>query len=176
MSYWFFLPRNSPYKPIGSRPIASDQGFLLAYLEMGRRRDNILDKLYPFGYNFIMIHIRRKLRQVIWVGNSKAELVEFPKPIQKDIGDGLFIEGAQAGSLSPAAKPLKGIGSGVFEIRADYRTNTYRAVYSMKIGNKVYVLHCFQKKSKRGIKTPQKEIDLIKRRLKIAQELEENSE
>ena len=51
-----------------------------------------------------MIHIRRKLRQVIWVGNSKAELVEFPKPIQKDIGDGLFI--AQGGSLSPAAKPL----------------------------------------------------------------------
>ena len=121
-----------------------------------------------------MIHIRRKLRQVIWVGNSKAELVEFPKPIQKDIGDGLFI--AQAGSLSPEAKPLKGIGSGVFEIRADYRTNTYRAVYSVKIGNKIYVLHCFQKKSKRGIKTPQKEIDLIKRRLKIAQELEENSE
>ena len=59
-----------------------------------------------------MLHIRRKLRQVIWVGNSKAELVEFPKPIQKDIGDGLFI--AQGGSLSPAAKPLKGIGSGVF--------------------------------------------------------------
>ena len=55
-------------------------------------------------------------------------------------------------------------------------SNTYRAVYSVKIGNKVYVLHCFQKKSKRGIKTPQKEIDLIKRRLKIAQELEENSE
>ena len=47
---------------------------------------------------------------------------------------------------------FKGIGSGVFEIRADYRTNTYRAVYSVKIGNKIYVLHCFQKKSKRGIK------------------------
>ncbi|MYH83774.1 type II toxin-antitoxin system RelE/ParE family toxin, partial [Candidatus Poribacteria bacterium] len=79
-----------------------------------------------------------------------------------------------AGSMSPAAKPFKGVGSGVFEIRSDYRTDTYRAVYAAKIGERVYVLHCFQKKSKRGIKTPKKEVDLIKRRLKMAQELEEN--
>ncbi len=78
--------------------------------------------------------------------------------------------------MSPAAKPFKGAGSGVFEIRSDYRTNTYRAVYAVKIGERVYVLHCFQKKSKRGIKTPKKEVDLIKRRLKMAQELEENYE
>ena len=71
---------------------------------------------------------------------------------------------------------FKGIGSGVFEIRADYRTDTYRAVYAAKIGKRVYVLHCFQKKSRRGIKTPKREVDLIKRRLRIAQELEENYE
>lgn len=121
-----------------------------------------------------MDHERINLRETVWIGDSKARLKEFPQPVQKDIGDALFI--AQAGSMSPAAKPFKGIGSGVFEIRSDYRTDTYRAVYAVKIGERVYVLHCFEKKSKRGIKTPKKEVDLIKRRLKMAQELEENYE
>ena len=121
-----------------------------------------------------MDHERINLRETVWIGDSKAKLKEFPQPVQKDIGDALFI--VQAGSMSPAAKPFKGVGSGVFEIRSDYRTDTYRAVYAVKIGERVYVLHCFQKKSKRGIKTPKKEIELIKRRLKMAQELEENYE
>ena len=121
-----------------------------------------------------MDHERLNLRDAIWVGDSKAQLKEFPQSVQKDIGDALFI--AQAGSMSPAAKPFKGIGSGVFEIRADYRTDTYRAVYAVKIGERVYVLHCFQKKSRRGIQTPKKEVDLIKRRLRMAQELEKNYE
>lgn len=121
-----------------------------------------------------MDHKRLNLREVIWVGDSKVRLKEFPQSVQKDIGDALFI--AQAGSMSPEAKPFKGIGSGVFEIRADYRTGTYRAMYAVKIGKRVYVLHCFQKKSRRGIKTPKKDINLIKRRLRIAQELEENYE
>ncbi len=113
------------------------------------------------------------LKQVVWVGNAKRQLLEFPSSVQKDIGDALFI--AQAGSLAPSAKPLKGFGSGVFEIRADHRTDTYRTVYTAKIGNKIYILHCFQKKSKSGIKTPRKDINLIKRRLKMAQELEANN-
>ena len=121
-----------------------------------------------------MDHERLNLRDAIWVGNSKAQLKEFPQSVQKDIGDALFI--AQAGSLSPAAKPFKGVGSGVFEIRADSRTDTYRAVYAVKIGERVYVLHCFQKKSRRGIKTAKKDVDLIKRRLRMAQELEKNYE
>ncbi len=121
-----------------------------------------------------MDHERLNLREVIWVGDSKVRLKEFPQSVQKDIGDALFI--AQVGSMSPEAKPFKGVGSGVFEIRADYRRNTYRTVYAVKIGERVYVLHCFQKKSRRGIKTPKREIDLIKRRLRIAQELEENYE
>ena len=121
-----------------------------------------------------MDHERINLREAVWIGDSKARLKEFPQPVQKDIGDALFI--VQAGSMSPTAKPFKGVGSGVFEIRSDYRTDTYRAVYTVKIGERVYVLHCFQKKSKRGIKTPKKEVDLIKRRLKMAQELEENYE
>ena len=121
-----------------------------------------------------MDHERLNLRDAIWVGDSKAQLKEFPQSVQKDIGDALFI--AQAGSLSPAAKPFKGVGSGVFEIRADSRTDTYRAVYAVKIGERVYVLHCFQKKSRRGIKTAKKDVDLIKRRLRMAQELEKNYE
>ena len=121
-----------------------------------------------------MDHERINLREAVWIGDSKTRLKEFPQPVQKDIGDALFI--VQAGSMSPAAKPFKGVGSGVFEIRSDYRTDTYRAVYAVKIGERVYVLHCFQKKSKRGIKTPKKEVDLIKRRLKMAQELEQNYE
>ncbi len=74
------------------------------------------------------------------------------------------------------AKPLKGVGSGVIEIRATHKTNTYRAVYTVKIGERIYVLHCFQKKAKKGIKTPKKEVDLIKERLKMAKEREENYE
>ena len=117
---------------------------------------------------------RLNLREVTWVGDSKAKLKEFPEAIQKDIGDALFF--AQAGSISPAAKPFKGVGSGVFEIRASHRTDAYRAVYAVRIGERIYVLHCFQKKSKRGIKTPKQEVDLIKRRLRRAQELEANYE
>ena len=121
-----------------------------------------------------MDHERLNLKEAIWVGDSKAQLKEFPQSVQKDIGDALFI--AQAGSMSPAAKPFKGVGSGVFEIRADYRTDTYRAVYAVKIGARVYVLHCFQKKSRRGIQTPKKDVDLIKKRLRMAQELEKSYE
>ncbi len=70
------------------------------------------------------------------------------------------------------AKPLKGFGgAGVLEIIENFVGNTYRAVYTVKFAKVVYVLHCFQKKSKSGIKTPQHEIDLIKQRLKLAEEL-----
>ncbi|MCY3680391.1 MAG: type II toxin-antitoxin system RelE/ParE family toxin [Gemmatimonadetes bacterium] len=121
-----------------------------------------------------MNYNRLNLKEAIWIGDSKTKLKEFPESVQKDIGDALFF--AQAGSMSPAAKPFKGVGSGVFEIRADYRTDTYRAVYAVKIGERVYILHCFQKKSRRGIKTSKGDVALIKRRLRLAQELEANYE
>ena len=119
-----------------------------------------------------MNYRRQNLKQVVWVGNAKKKLKKFPKSVQKDVGDALFI--AQEGGMSPDAKPLKHIGSGVFEIRVTHSPNTYRSVYSVKIGERIYVLHCFQKKSKKGKKTPQTEIDLIKERLKMAQEQEKN--
>ena len=71
---------------------------------------------------------------------------------------------------------VRGVGAGVFEIRARYDTNTYRAIYTVKLGDTIYVLHAFQKKSVRGIRTPKREIDLIKQRLKMAQEMEAKNE
>ncbi len=89
--------------------------------------------------------------------------------MKQDIGYALFE--AQKGQKSDAAKPLKGFrGAGVLEIIERFDGDTYRAVYTVKFQKIVYVLHCFQKKSKSGIKTPQQEIDLIKQRLKIAEE------
>lgn len=121
-----------------------------------------------------MNYRRHNLKEVVWVGNAKKKLKKFPKLVQKDVGDALFI--AQEGGMSFDAKPLKHIGSGVFEIRVTHSADTYRSVYSVKIGERIYVLHCFQKKSKKGKKTPQREIDLIKERLKTAQKLEKDYE
>ena len=90
--------------------------------------------------------------------------------MRQDIGHALYR--VQIGETPPSAKPMVGIESGVFEIVDIYSTDTYRAVYTVKIGQSLYVLHCFQKKSKRGIRTPKKEIDLIKRRLARAKEME----
>ena len=105
---------------------------------------------------------------VVWVGSSHEDLKAFPAEIQDEIGYALYI--AQIGDKHPKAKPLKGF-SGVMEIRSNYKSDTYRAVYTTKISDKIYVLHAFQKKSKRGIQTPKKEINFIKRRLRRAQEL-----
>src|SRR5258706_16451411 len=78
---------------------------------------------------------------------------------------------AQVGLKASSAKPLRGFGgAGILEIVEDHQTDTYRAVYTVKFSDLVYVLHAFQKKSKKGTATPKPDIDLIRRRLKIAQE------
>ena len=110
------------------------------------------------------------IKLLVWVGSSHEDLQEFPSEVQDEMGYALYV--SQIGDKHPKAKLLKGF-SGVIEVRSDYLTNTYRAVYTTKIGEAIYVLHAFQKKAKRGIQTPRKEIDLIKRRLKIAQDLAE---
>lgn len=96
---------------------------------------------------------------------------ELHKDSSNYIGYALFQ--AHEGGKSRKAKPLTGLGQGVMEIVSDFDTNTYRAVYVTKIGDKIYVLHCFQKKSTKGISTPKKEVDLIKTRLKEAIQLAE---
>ena len=110
------------------------------------------------------------MKDVKWIGDSHDKVRSFPKPARQIVGDALQF--AQLGKKHQKAVPLQGVGSGVFEIAARYNTNTYRAVYTVKLGEHIYVLHAFQKKSTRGISTPKKEIDLIKRRLRMAREME----
>jgi phage-related protein len=104
----------------------------------------------------------------MWMGNSLETLRGFPEKVQDDIGHSLMV--VQAGLMPSDAKPLKGIGSGVFEIATRHDGNAYRTVYAVKLGERVYVLHVFQKKSKTGIKTPQREINLIINRLREARQ------
>ncbi len=82
---------------------------------------------------------------------------------------GFALDTAQCGLMPQIAKPFSGLGSGVFELLDDYRTDTYRAIYTVRFAEIVYVLHAFQKKSKKGITTPKKDVELIRRRLRDAQ-------
>jgi len=108
------------------------------------------------------------VKSIVWVASSRSDLKAFPAEVQKSIGYALYQ--AQKGFKAPTAKPLRGFGgAGVLEIVEDFQTNTYRAVYTLKLGDSVYVLHAFQKKSKNGRATPKPDIDLIKRRLKAAE-------
>ena len=109
------------------------------------------------------------LRKIRWVGDSRLRLQRFPRRVRKDIGHAIYL--AQTGQMPTSARPMKGIEPGVFEIASDHQKNTFRTVYTVKIGRDLYVLHAFQKKSKKGISTPRYEIDLIKRRLRRAKEL-----
>ena len=109
------------------------------------------------------------LKPVEWVGSSRKDLRAFPRPVRVDIGQALYA--AQMGDTDPAAKPLKGFGgTRVMEIVDRHDTNTYRAVYTAQFAEIIYVLHAFQKKSKRGVATPKTELDLIELRLKRARE------
>ena len=110
-----------------------------------------------------------KRKPLIWVASSKKDLRDFPDEVQKTMGFGLHE--AQIGNKPGNAKPLKGFGGAdILEIIDEDPSGTYRAVYTVKFKEVVFVLHVFQKKSKQGIKTPEREIELIKNRLKQAQE------
>ena len=102
-----------------------------------------------------------------WVASAKKDYLGFPGEVQDEMGYALGM--AQLGAKHPNAKPWKGEGPGVLEIVEDHRGDTYRAVYTVRFVDVVYVLHAFQKKSKRGIKTPQTDVKLIRERLKRAQ-------
>ena len=110
------------------------------------------------------------VKPVVWIGPSLRELRDLPDAVQDKLGYALFL--AQAGRKSPSTKPLKGFGgAGVLEIVEDHDGNTYRAVYTVRFSDAVYVLHAFQKKSKRGIATPKHTLDLIRARLAEAEAL-----
>ena len=109
------------------------------------------------------------IKPVVWIGSSRTDLASFPEDVKDAIGHALYI--AQRGGKHADAKPLWGFGSaGILEIAEDHAGDTYRAVYTVRFAGRIYVLHVFQKKSKAGIKTPKPEIDLIKSRLKRAEE------
>jgi phage-related protein len=108
-------------------------------------------------------------KPVRWVGSSRDDLKDFPEEVRRRVGGALW--DAQLGFKAPFAKPLKGFaGAGVIEIVDDFDGDTYRAVYTVRFAGMIYVLHAFQKKSKRGIATPKAELDLIAQRLKRARE------
>ncbi|MXW64039.1 MAG: addiction module toxin RelE [Bacteroidetes bacterium SB0662_bin_6] len=107
------------------------------------------------------------LKPVEWVGSSRADLKQFPASVQDQVGFALYQ--AQTGLKHRDAKPLKGLGANIMEVVSRHEGNAYRTVYTVRFKEAVYVLHAFQKKSKRGIATPKQELDLVKQRLKAAQ-------
>ena len=110
-------------------------------------------------------------KEIVFLGDTREKLREFPEETR--ISMGYALREAQEGGKALYAKPLKGLGGGatVIEICDDHDGDTYRVMYTVKIGKKVYVLHAFQKKSKKGIETPRSEIQIIKDRLNKAKEL-----
>jgi phage-related protein len=107
-------------------------------------------------------------KPVDWVGSSKGDFLDFPESAQNEMGNALGV--AQFGGKHPSAKPWKGQGPGVFEIVEDFDGDTFRAVYTVRFEKAVYVLHAFQKKSPKGIKTAKGDVEMVERRLKLAQE------
>jgi len=114
------------------------------------------------------------LKPVVWLGDSLRALQSFPASVQDEVGYALFL--AQSGDTHVAAKPLKGMGPGVLEVVSDHRGDTFRAVYTVRLADRVFVLHAFQKKSKHGIATPRADIELVRRRLKQAVETSDAKE
>lgn len=107
-----------------------------------------------------------QLRPLLWVGSSKRDYEKFPDATQELLGFELYL--AQTGQHPPSAKPLKGFAGAVVELLADQMGDTYRAVYTIRYRQAVYVLHAFKKKSKRGIATPLTDLRLIDKRLRDA--------
>src|ERR1700722_5685872 len=112
------------------------------------------------------------LRPVVWMGNSKNNLRDFPDGAQKLLGDELQL--IQFGGMPKDAKPFNGVGSGELALR--FASDAYRVVLAVQICRRIYVLHAFHKKSKKGIETPKRDIDLIKKRYTEAQELAHENE
>lgn len=109
-----------------------------------------------------------QLKPIVWIGSSRKDLKTFPRDVQADIGYALYA--AQRGEEYASVKALKGFGGrSVLEIVAPQNSHTYRAVYPVRFQGAIYVLHAFQKKSKKGIATPKHDVDLIHRRLAEAE-------
>ncbi len=105
-------------------------------------------------------------KPLYWVGSSLKDLWEFPPEVRISVG--FALSAAQFGGKHPSAKPWRGEGPGVMEVVTNHDGNTFRAVYTIRFSEAVYVLHAFQKKSPRGIATRLSDVTLIRERLKVA--------
>lgn len=115
------------------------------------------------------------MKELFWIGSSKKDLKAMPEDVQDTFGYALHL--AQIGKKHAQAKPLKGfMSAGILEVVEDSVEGTFRAVYTVKFGSAVYVLHCFQKKSKHGIETPKPDMDKIRERLKAAEQHAQESQ
>jgi phage-related protein len=115
------------------------------------------------------------LKPVIWVGSSRNDLRAFPEPVQDHMGYALYV--AQRGGRHRGTKTLSGFGgAGVVEVVKDFRGDTFRAVYTLRYAETVYVLHAFQKKSKTGRETPRRDMELIEQRLREAEQIAKGRE
>ncbi len=113
--------------------------------------------------------MKKERKPLEWIGSSLKDPRTFPEAVKDFVGVALDV--AQQGEKHESAKPLQGFGgAGVLEVIDDFDGDTYRAVYTVKFKGVVYALHAFQKKSKKGISTPKEDIDLVKKRLKAAEE------
>ena len=110
------------------------------------------------------IGMYRRMKNLTWLADSRSEVKSFPAGVQDDLGYALYA--AQLGEKSVKAKAMHGLGGSVMEIAAQDASGTYRAVYTVSIGESIYVIHAFQKKSKAGIATPKSEMEVIRQRLK----------
>jgi len=113
--------------------------------------------------------LAKNTRRILWVKSAQKDFLKFPVMVRESMETALTI--AAEGTKSDSAKPMTGLGVGVFEITKRYDTNTYRSVYGLQIGEDIWVVHAFKKKSKTGIKTPNEDIDLIKNRIKQLKEM-----
>ena len=132
-----------------------------------RNRKNLL-RIPNWVYNVPVMKRALPEKPLHWVGSAKDDLLEFPEEVVDDFGYALYL--VQIGGKPPNAKPWKGEDSGVFEIIEDQRGDTYRAVYTVRFSEAVYVLHCFQKKSPSGIRTARADQNRIHDRLRAATE------
>ena len=112
--------------------------------------------------------LARTARSISWVKAALKDFRRFPKPARTVILDALAL--AAAGGKAEVAKPMHGLGVGVFEIALPHRGDAYRTVYALQLGRDIWVVHAFQKKASKGRATPKKEIDLIRRRIQLLKE------
>jgi phage-related protein len=113
--------------------------------------------------------MNRNTRKISWIKAARKAFEQFPQDAQLEIQRALTV--AAEGRKADIAKPMTGLGSGIYEIALRFRTDAYRTVYAVNIGDEVWVIHAFQKKSRIGIKTPQHEIEVIRARINRLKEL-----